>query len=87
MDINTGAKQDLRSPVTRFSEKGCLQVCGGGDALNKVYRELLLAFSSFAKLLGFHFSMAPYSLFVVHFFSYLAFYWAFGVRIMRFSLV
>jgi hypothetical protein len=61
MDINTRrAQQDFSYPAARFSEKGCLQVCGGGDALNKVYRELLLAFSSFAKLFGFPFFNGPH---------------------------
>jgi hypothetical protein len=32
MDINTGAQQDRRYTAARFSEKGCLQACGG-DAL------------------------------------------------------
>jgi len=32
MDINRGAHQDLRYPVARFNEKGCLLVWGG-DAL------------------------------------------------------
>ncbi len=30
---NTGAQQDLRYSAARFHEKGCLHVCGGGDAL------------------------------------------------------
>jgi hypothetical protein len=32
MDINRGAHQDLRYPIARFNEKGCLLVWGA-DAL------------------------------------------------------
>jgi len=36
--INTREQQDLLHSAARFNEKGCLWVCGGGDALRCLKR-------------------------------------------------
>jgi hypothetical protein len=85
---NRRVHQDSRYPGARFSEKGVFAGVGegGGDALRSLYRELLLAFSSFAKLFGFPFSMIQWPhIYLLCIFSLLGFLLGFfGVRIMRF---